>query len=104
MLTKGITIADFGPPASNEMDFVLGHVRHLRVPLSNQFNVFVHLVGLDLVEDDAVDVLSSREDLAETALDLLVHFSAFLSAVDQVREAIATSLLGVLLILDVVLA
>lgn len=71
------------------MNLILGHVGHSGIPLANQINVLVDLVGLDLVENDAVDVLASREDLTKAALDLLVHLTTLLGAVDEVGEAAA---------------
>lgn len=85
------------------MDLVFWHICHLWVPRTDKLDIFIDLVGLDFVEDDAVDVFASGKNLAETAFNLLVHFSAFLRAVNQTGKTISSSLLGVLLIANVVL-
>jgi len=63
----------------------------LGIPVPDQLNVLFHLIRFDFVEDNAVHILSPRELLAETPLDLLVHLAALLCAVDQARELAATS-------------
>lgn len=85
--TKGIAVANLGSPTSHQMNLILGHVGHARVPGTNELDILVDLVGLDLVQDDAVDVFSSGKNLAEAALNLFVHLTALLGAVDQVGEA-----------------
>ena len=85
-LTKGIAIADLGPPAAHEVHLVLGQVRHLRVPLAHEVDVLIDLVGLDLVEDDRVHVLAPGQDLTKAGLELGLHLAPFLGAVDEVGE------------------
>lgn len=85
--TESVTISHLSSPAANQMDFVFGHLGHSRVPFSDELNILIDLIGLDIVEDDAVHVLASCKDLAEATLDLLVHFSRFGCTVDQVGES-----------------
>lgn len=68
------------------MDFVLGRIRHLGVESANKLNVLVDLVRLHLVEDDGVYVFASSQDLTEAGLELSLHLSAFLGAVDKIRQ------------------
>jgi hypothetical protein len=75
------------------MNLILWHVGHARVPSTNELDILINLVGLYLVQDDAVDVFSSGKNLTEAALDLLVHLTALLGAVEQVGEA--ADLLGI---------
>lgn len=82
-LTKRVAVAHLGPPAAHQMHIVLGRRRHLGVPFSYEFSVFVDLVRLDLVEDDRVHVLAAGQDLREAALNVLVQFAALGSAVDE---------------------
>lgn len=51
-LTKGVAVANFGPPATYEMDLVLGNRGHLGIPAANQLSVLFNVFLLDLVEDD----------------------------------------------------
>lgn len=81
--TESIAIADFGAPASYQVNLVLGHARHLRIPVPDQLYVFVDLIRLDLVEHNRVHVLASCENLGEGLLNLLVHLPPFLGAIDQ---------------------
>lgn len=81
--TKGVALSDLCPPAPDQVDLVLGHARHTRVPAPDQLGILVHLIWLHLVEDDAVHVLASRQHLTEAPLDLAIHLAAFLRTVDQ---------------------
>jgi hypothetical protein len=65
------------------VDAVLIHCGHAGVPLADQLYVFIHLVGLDLVEDDRVDIFAASQHLGKGALDILVEMLAFLGAVDE---------------------
>lgn len=71
------------------MNLILRHVGHTRVPGADKLDILVDLVGLDIVQDDAVNIFASSEDLAETALDLLVHLTALMGTVEQIRETAA---------------
>ena len=86
LLTKGITISHLCPPTANKMDLVLLEARHLGVPRAHELHVLLDLVGLDLVEDDAVRVLAAREHLAEAALHVLVERAPLGGAVHDVLE------------------
>lgn len=86
-LTKGIAIANLGPPASDQMDLVILHAGHLRVPFANELNILFDLVGLDLVEDDGMDVFATSENGAEAGLDLGIHLPTFLRTVNEVGQA-----------------
>lgn len=57
--TKRVAVAYFGPPATYEMDLVLGNGGHLRVPAPDQLGVLFDILRLDLVEDNRVDVLAA---------------------------------------------
>lgn len=81
--TKSVVVADLGPPAPDEVDFVFLHAGHPGVPLADEVDVLVHLVWFDGVEDDGVDVLATGEDLGEGLFDILIEFLAFLGPVDQ---------------------
>jgi len=54
--------------------------------LADKVYILVHFVGLDLMEDDRMDVLAAGKDLREGALDIPVELLAFLGTVDEGRE------------------
>jgi hypothetical protein len=93
--TKSITVADLCPPAANEVYMVFFDARHLGIPVPHQFDVLIHPIGLDPVEDDGVDVFPSRQDLGKAPLDVSVELLSLLRAVDESRE-FARSLRGIL--------
>lgn len=68
------------------MDLILRQGGHARVPVANERDILVHLVRLDLVEDDAMDVLSTGDYLREGSLELRVVLTAFFGAVDELRQ------------------
>jgi hypothetical protein len=82
-LTKCIAIAHLGSPAADEVDFVLWHGSHSRVPITHKLRVLVYLVGLDLMEDDGVHVFASSQDLREASFDVFVELASFGSTIDQ---------------------
>lgn len=84
--TEGIAIANFGAPASYQVDLVLGHAGHFGVPVSDQLYVFVDLIRLDLVEHNRMHIFASCENLREGLLNLLVHLSPLFGAIDQRRQ------------------
>lgn len=90
--TESVTVADFSSPTSNEVNLILRHVGHAGIPRTNKVDILVHLVRLDVVEDDAVHVLASCKDLTEAAFNLSVHLLGFGCAVYQRGQA--TSLLA----------
>ena len=61
--TKCIAVTDFRPPAAHEVNVVFFHAGHARVPRSDEIDVLVDFVGLDVVEDYRVDVFASCQDL-----------------------------------------
>lgn len=87
--TKGIAVANLRSPTSDQMNLILGHVGHARVPGTNKVDILVDLVGLDLVLDDAVNIFASGKNLTEAALDLLVHLTALLGTVEEIGETAA---------------
>lgn len=95
--TKGIAVADFGPPAAYQMDLVLRNGCHLGVPISNQFGIFVNAILLHLVENNRMDVLATSQDLREAALDVLVELATLGCTVDERRQR-TTLLFGALLL------
>jgi len=92
--TESITVSDLCPPAANQVYFVLRHRSDTRVPTTNQLHVFVYLVRLDLMEDNAVYVFSTSQDLTETLFNLLVHFATFWRPIDETAQATLGLLLG----------
>ena len=84
--TECIAIANFGAPASYQVDLVLGHARHLGVPLPDQLYVFVDLIRFDLVKHDRMHIFASRQNLGEGLLNLLVHLPSLFGAIDQRRQ------------------
>lgn len=50
--TKSVAVANFSPPAAHQMHLVLGNGCHFWIPLPYELRVFVHLVGLNVVEDN----------------------------------------------------
>jgi hypothetical protein len=87
--TKGIAVSDLCSPTSDQMNLILRHVGHTRVPGADKLNILVDLVGLDIVQDDAVNVFAAGKDLTEAALDLLVHLTALVGTVEQVGKTAA---------------
>jgi hypothetical protein len=87
--TKGIAVSDLCSPTSDQMNLILRHVGHTRVPGADKLNILVDLVGLDIVQDDAVNVFAAGKDLTEAALDLLVHLAALVGTVEQVGKTAA---------------
>ena len=87
-LTECVAISYFCPPATDQVDLVLGHGCHTWVPVAYQLDIVVHLVRLDLVKHDAVDILSTSENLTKAPLDVLVQLAPFGCAVDQVGQSI----------------
>lgn len=81
--TKGIAVADLSPPATYQMDLVLGNGRHLGVPFPNQLCILLDFVLLHLVEDNRVDVLAAGQNLGEAALNVLVELATFWCTVDE---------------------
>jgi hypothetical protein len=65
------------------MDLVLRDGGHLRVPLSYKFCVLIHLVRLDLVKDDRMDIFAASQHLRKAALNIFVKFATFGSTVDE---------------------
>src|SRR5436305_13666247 len=80
--TKGFAVPDLCSPASNKVDLVLFHFCHSGMPRPHQLDVLVDLLRFDGVENDRVDIFTSRQDLREGSLDFLVHLSSFWRAVD----------------------
>lgn len=68
----------------------------LRIPSANELDVLLYLVGLHLVEDDAVDVFASSQDLREGALDFAIHLAAFFGAIDETTQSARANFLLVL--------
>lgn len=68
------------------MNLVLGRIGHLGVEFARELDILVHLIRLDLVEHNGVDIFASSQDLAEAGLHLGLHLSAFLSAIDEVCQ------------------
>lgn len=66
---------------------ILFHASHPRIPLADQLNVFVDLVGLHFMKNNTVDVFSARQDLRERALDLAIHLAALLGAINEAAES-----------------
>ena len=66
------------------MNFILGGAGNAGVPLPNEGDVLLHMLGLHIVELDRVYVLAAGKDLAEAGLDLGVQLAALLGAVDKV--------------------
>lgn len=83
--TESVRIADLSPPTADQIDTILGHIGHLRIPLPNQIDIFFDLIGLDLMEDDRVHVLTAGQDFGERALHIFIHLSALGCAINQVR-------------------
>lgn len=82
--TESITVAHFSPPTSNQMYVVLWCTGDLRIPMSYQIDVFIHLVRFDSVHHDTVHILPSRQHLTKALLDVMVHLLSFMRAIDQV--------------------
>lgn len=70
--TESVVISDLSTPAADEVDPVLFHPGHLGIPFTHQPYILVDLVRLDLVEDNRMDIFSSRQDFGEGPLDILV--------------------------------
>lgn len=84
--TESIAVADFSPPTAHQMNLILRLVGHPWVPFTNEVHVFVNHIRLDLMEDNAMHVLSSGKDLTETTFDLLVHLPGFRGAIDEISQ------------------
>lgn len=67
------------------MHLVLWYRCHLRVPLADELCVFIHLVWLDLVVDNGVDILATSKDLGEAPFNVFVELSAFGRAIYERR-------------------
>lgn len=84
--TECVAVSHLCPPASDQMNLILGHRGHAGIPLADELDILIDLVGLDLVEDDAVDVLAAGNDLGEAGLKLRIMLPAFFGAVDEVGQ------------------
>ena len=81
--TKSIVVANLSSPAAHQVDFVLLDRGHLGVPLADEIYILVNLVGLDIVEDDRMDVFATGEDLRERPLHVFVKHLSLFGAVDE---------------------
>ena len=83
IITKGVVVAHLRAPAANQVDPVLCGSGHSGIPLANQIDILVYLVGFDFVENDGMDVFTAGEDLRIGAFDVLVELLALLGSVDE---------------------
>lgn len=83
IFTKGIIVAHLSAPAANQIDLVLWGGGHARVPAANQLDIFVHLVGMDFVENDGMDVFAASEDLGIGTFDVFVELLTFFGSIDE---------------------
>jgi hypothetical protein len=81
--TKSIVVANLSSPAAHQVDLVLLNRGHLGVPLADEIYILVNLVGLDIVEDDRMDVFATGEDLRERPLHVFVENLSLFGAVDE---------------------
>ena len=80
--TKSITVSNLSPPTAHKMHFIVLHTRHLWVPLAHQLDILIHLVWLDFMKHNRVDVFSTRQHLREGGFNLLFHLASFLGAIE----------------------
>lgn len=65
------------------MNLILWQGSHARVPFADELGVFIDLVGPDLVEDNAVDVFATSNDLREASLDVGIVCAALSGAMND---------------------
>jgi hypothetical protein len=47
------------------MNLILLHACHAGIPLAHKVNVLVYLVGVDIMEDDRMDIFSACQNRGE---------------------------------------
>jgi len=92
--TESVAVSDLCSPTANQVYLVLWRSGHFRVPRADQLNVFVYLVWLDLMLNDAVYVFTTRKNLTKASLNLVVHLLTFLGTVYKIRQRAGLLLLA----------
>lgn len=58
---KCIAISNLSPPTSHQVHLVLRVRRNFGIPISHRLDVFIDLVGFDVVKDDRMDILAASK-------------------------------------------
>lgn len=51
-ITEGVTIANFGSPAANQIDMIFLQVCHFWIPVTNKLRILINFIGFYSMEDD----------------------------------------------------